>query len=123
LSQWLELRARVIGTHPLNLKRQDILSPAALLGQLRTMQRNDSSESVDSFAEKFDPLSSFSVLSLQLRVMVLIHFNDLLLPLLPLVFEGNQRNQGEKLPAPFVALNCLIASNRPRVFLEVLVSV
>lgn len=111
----MDLRSRVVGTHPLNLKRHDVMLPSTIIRNYNgdDIERN---EIVSLFSTKFDILSNnnHSELSLQLRAMILIHLNDLLLPLLPLVFEGNTVHNQSKL-----SLSSLISSNKNRTFSEV----
>lgn len=124
----MDLRSRVIGTHPLNLKRQDVISPITIIRNLNegNIERNELST---LFSTKFGILTNNnnnnnnhsrtnSELSLQIRTMILIHLNDLVSPLLPLVFEGNAIENQSKF-----SLNRLISLNKERIFTEVLFSI
>ncbi len=119
LTEWLDLRARVAGTHPLNLKRQDVTSPDSVISNLIASQKLKfySPDVLASFAERFGTLSiHHSELGIQLRAMMLIHFNDLLLPLLPIVFESSEVDHDG---VDSMSLSFLISSFKNCIFSEV----
>ena len=108
LVEWLELRSRILGTHPLNMTLDQITSPASVVEQLQEQGYADevrggvarlmgmlpdpaasasASSAVTDFMLRFKPLVSKSLISLRLRALVLLHVNDTLSPLLSTVFD------------------------------------
>jgi hypothetical protein len=128
--QWLDLRARTVGAHPLNLKRHDVVSPLSAINMLNERSRTSHdplapASSVESFVRKFSPLSSnHSDMSIQLRALILIHFNDLSSPLLPLVFDGSYEEcdlpDDKNSPRYSTSLSSLLLAHRYLILTEVI---
>ena len=124
--QWMDLRARVVGCHPLNLKFHEIVSPATVVDILRSADGRCSNPTINSFCTRFGGLSArHSNLSIRLRALFLLHFNDILSALLPLVYDGNT-SAGENVSSASddvaMSLGVLLQTHRDIILTEVLYS-
>lgn len=123
LVQWLELIARARKVHPLNLGYDMISSPRSFVNFARTLKSHDeesntkmpaslamdasvlklssSKISIDitEFAARCAPLSLHSGDDIRRRAMLLIHFNDLLIPLLPVLCPGSGGHMASNHPS------------------------
>jgi hypothetical protein len=142
LIEWLELRARILGTHPLNLNLEQVTSPLTVLQQLQELGYSEEGveeqmgmlpdlsssapapcSAANEFLRRFNPLRSKSLISLRLRALLLLHLNDTLSPLLSVVYDPNTvddtcatSKSGLDLMCP---LNTMILAHRHVILLEV----
>ena len=137
LLEWLELRARVVGTHPLNMTLEQVISPTDAVGVLHSCgyvssesdycigslsTGSSSTLTATAFIRRFEPLLSKSLISIRLRSLLLLHLNDTLSPLLNVVYDpsGVDDDEGINIPYDLMSpLNTTILANRHLILLEV----
>jgi len=137
LLEWLELRARILGTHPLNMALEQIVSPINVMDQIQTLgyvevvesqigclnSTSNSTSAINEFATRFAPLKAKSLMSLRLRALLLLHLNDTLSPLLSLIFDPNTVNDPGAAKATsfdlLSPLNTVILAHRHVILAEV----
>jgi hypothetical protein len=119
--QWIDLRARAVGCHPLNIRFHDVHSPDFTLAKMNAATDNiASSPASESFSRRFGGLAKrHTNLSIRLRAMFLLHFNDILSPLLPLVFDGSFRSSVPSTGDVTLSLGSLLLAHRDIILSEV----
>ena len=138
LVEWLEMRARSLGIHPLNLCLDHIISPKAVLERLETdnihvVKGEDRPGNLNScaglscvadFNQRFQCLKMKPLTSLRVRALLLLHLNDTTSPLLSLVYDPRSVKVEEKprahpcfdIMSPFTTM---LLAHRHLIFLEV----
>ena len=148
----MELRARTVGVHPLNLQLADITSPrlvsqtlyAAIaeatnacaccstddfaLQELQQQRLERLASAHKVFNDRYEILYDVPMASIRLHSLFLLHLNDLINPLLPLISGGGVESEAHvtkaftpsrSIPA-IQSLQCLLSSSLYAIFQEVL---
>ena len=120
LVQWVETVARTNDCHPLNVDYYTLLRSRAVIATIGTNSNNEKQPTQTVNCKEMDKIldlySRRTDEDIQTRVLLLIHMNDLLLPLLPIVvpIDGSEVPIGGR-NHPTQLLQAL----RPLVFLSV----